>query len=65
MAAKVAAWWKRNFGGSGSTLGSVAAMWRWWRQRGIGEGGSSGGSGGIAAGSAVAAGEGRDVLAMY
>ncbi len=62
MAAKVAAWRKHNFGGSGSgsALGSTVATQHLQRQRGIGGGGVSGGS---AAGSTAEAGEGRDVLA--
>ncbi len=62
LAAEVAAWQKRDFGGSGSALGSAVAAWRRRRQRGVGGGFSSCGS---AAGSAAAVGEGRDVLAMY
>ncbi len=62
---EAAAWQKHDFGGIVSALGSAAETRRWRRQRGVGGGGSSGGSGDSAAGSAVAAREGRDVLAMY
>ncbi len=60
LVAEVAAWRKHDFCINGSALGSAAAVsavavWRRW----------SGGSGGSAAGSVAAAGEGRDVLAMY
>jgi hypothetical protein len=41
----------------------AAAMWRWQRRRQRGVGGGSGS--GCAVGRAAAAGEGRDVLAMY
>ncbi len=65
LVAEAAAWQKRDFGSIGSALGSVAETRHWQRQRGVGGGGSSSGSGGSAAGNTVAAGEGRDVLAMY
>jgi hypothetical protein len=38
LVAEVAAWQKRDFGGSGSALGSAAAARRWRRQCGIGGG---------------------------
>ncbi len=49
MAAEVAAWQKRNFGGSSSALGSAVAAWRRRRQRNVG--GSS-----VVLGEALAAG---------
>jgi hypothetical protein len=39
LVAEAAAWRKRNFGGSGSVLGSaVTGRWQWQRQRGVGGG---------------------------
>ncbi len=38
LTAEAAAWQKRDFGGSSSVLGSMAAAWRQWRQHGIGSG---------------------------
>ena len=36
LAAEVAAWRMRDFGGSGSALGSKASVWRHWRKRNVG-----------------------------
>jgi hypothetical protein len=39
LAAEAAAWWKRNFSGSSSTFGRVAAAWRGrQQQRDVGSG---------------------------
>ncbi len=38
LTVEAAAWRKRNFGGSGSVLGSAAAAWRRQPQRGVGGG---------------------------
>jgi hypothetical protein len=43
-------------------VAAAAATRHWWQQRSVGGGSSSGSS---VAGSVAAAGEGRDVLAMY
>ena len=36
LAAEIAAWQMRSFGGSGSVLGSAAAARRHWQKRGVG-----------------------------
>jgi hypothetical protein len=35
LVAEAAAWQKYNFGSNGSALGSAAAAWRRWQQRGV------------------------------
>ncbi len=68
LASEAAAWWKCNFwrqqqrvGKCGGSMVAAGATRHWRWQHGIGGGGDSSGS---AVGSAVAVGEGRDVLAM-
>jgi hypothetical protein len=64
LAAEAAAWQKRDFGGSGSTLGSTAAARRWRQKCGVGgvDGSSRAGcgSGGSAVGRTAVEQEGRD-----